>query len=64
MKNLDTDKIIGVGLIVALILIILADFIIAMFNGQVRSTELSGNIVSGLVGFIGRDLLNRKEDLK
>ena len=54
-----TDRIIGAGLIVTLFLIVIADLVIALFNGEIRSTELPGNIVSGLVGFLGRDLLEK-----
>ncbi len=56
-----TDRIIGAGLIGVLFLIVIADLIIALFNGEVRSTELPGNIVSGLVGFLGRDILSKFE---
>ena len=54
-----TDRIIGAGLIITLFLIVIADLVIALINGEIRSTELPGNIVSGLVGFLGRDLLEK-----
>ena len=59
MNKWSTDKIIGTGLIVALFLIIVSDLIIALLNSEIRSTELPGNIVSGLVGFLGRDILSK-----
>lgn len=59
MKNWGVNKIIGTGLIIALFLIVIADLVIAVVNGEVRSTELPGNIVSGLIGYLGRDLIDK-----
>ena len=59
MKNWGVNKIIGTGLIIALFLIVIADLVIAVVNGEIRSTELPGNIVSGLIGYLGRDLIDK-----
>ena len=61
MRNWSTDKIIGAGLIIALFLIVIADLAIAVFNGEIRSTELPGNIVSGLIGYIGRGFIDKSK---
>ena len=59
MKNWGVNKIIGTGLIIALFLIVIADLVIAVVNGEIRSTELPWNIVSGLIGYLGRDLIDK-----
>lgn len=61
MKNWNTDKLVGAGLVTALFLIILTDTIISLMTGTLPSRELAGNIVSGLIGYIGRNLLDKKE---
>lgn len=65
MKDWNTDKLVGAGLVLALFFIILADTIIALKSGTIPSRELAGNIVSGLIGYIGRNLFDEKKgDLK
>lgn len=54
MKNVDTDKIIGTGLVVALLV-----NIIAPAFGVAASAELSSNIVACLAGYMGRSLLEK-----
>lgn len=61
MKHWNTDKLVGAGLVTALFLIILTDTIISLMTGAMPSRELAGNIVSGLIGYIGRNLLDEKK---
>ena len=49
--EITTDVIVGAGLVLALIL--------SIFAGG--STELQTTLASGLVGFLGRSALERKE---
>ena len=61
MKNWNTDKLVGAGLVTALFFIILTDTIISLMTSAMPSRELAGNIVSGLIGYIGRNLLDKKD---
>lgn len=61
MKNWNTDRLIGAGLVAALFFIILTDTIISLMTGAVPSRELAGNIVSGLIGYIGRNFIDKKD---
>ena len=61
MKDWNTDKLVGAGLVLALFLVILFDTVIALHSGTIPSRELAGNIVSGLIGYIGRNLLDEKK---
>ena len=49
--KITTDMVVGTGLVTALIL--------SIFTGG--STELQTTLASGLVGFLGRSALERKE---
>ena len=57
----NTDKLVGAGLVLALFLVIFFDTLIALKSGTIPSRELAGNIVSGLIGYIGRNLIDEKE---
>ena len=61
MKEWNTDKHVGAGLVHALFLVILFDTVIALHSGTIPSRELAGNIVSGLIGYIGRNLIDEKQ---
>lgn len=54
--KLDTDKIIGAGLVLALLIKIGGDIAVALLTGSAPSSELATTIVGGLVGYMGRDL--------
>ena len=56
----DTDKIIGAGLIFALVMYLLIVGVIAFFRETVLPLDVAGNIVTGLAGYMGRNLLNKK----
>ena len=66
MNSWNTDKIIGAGLILALILLIIGNIIITLYTGKFPTSDLPMNIVTGLAGYMGRSLLEKqkKEDLK
>ena len=57
----DTDKIIGAGLICALIIYILGIFIVACLVGVTLPLDVPGNIVTGLAGYMGRTLLSKEK---
>ena len=65
LKNWNTDKIVGAGLILALILSLIAWLIVAIFTGVVPALDFQTNIVTGLAGYMGRSLLekNRNEEI-
>ena len=66
MNSWNTDKIIGAGLIFALILLILGNIAITLYTGKFPTSDLPMNIVTGLAGYMGRSLLEKqkKEELK
>lgn len=55
----STDKIIGAGLILALIFIVIGNISVALFTGIYPPTDLPMNIVTGLAGYMGRSLLEK-----
>lgn len=59
MKDVDTDKIIGAGLIAALLLKIFGDMIIILLGFDVPAGDLATNIVACLAGYMGRSLLEK-----
>ena len=63
MKNIDTDKIIASGLIIALIFYFVVVLVIALVTERFLPLELAGNIVTGLAGYMGRSLAEKlKQD--
>ena len=61
MRNWNTDKIIGAGLILALLLKICGDIAISLINGTSPPSDLPMNIVTGLAGYMGRSLLEKSK---
>ena len=59
MKDWDTDKIIGAGLIVALIFYFVTVLIIAIVRGEIMPLEVAGNIITGLIGYMGKTLIDK-----
>ena len=55
----NTDKIIGFGLILALLLKISGDIAITLYVGSSPPSDLPMNIVTGLAGYMGRSLLEK-----
>lgn len=64
MSNWNTDKIIGTGLIFALIVYIIGFFVINFFVGISPPLDVASNIVTGLAGYMGRSLLEKRKDDK
>lgn len=62
MKDWDTDKIIGAGLIVALLFYFLVVLTIAIVRGQIMPLEVAGNIITGLIGYMGKTLVDKLKD--
>ena len=62
VKNWNTDKIIGAGLIVALILLIIGNVMITLVTGNFPTSDLPMNIVTGLAGYMGRSLLEKQKN--
>lgn len=54
--KIDTDKILGAGLIVVLLVKIIGDIAVTLLVGSPPNHEFASNLASGLVGFMGRDL--------
>ena len=61
LKNWNTDKIIGTGLIVALIILICGNTAITLATGIYPTSDLPMNIVTGLAGYMGRSLLEKNK---
>ena len=61
LKNWNTDKIVGAGLILALILSIIAWLIVSIFTGNVVALDFQTNLVTGLAGYMGRSLLEKNK---
>ena len=59
MKDWDTDKIIGAGLIVALIFYFTTVLIIAIVRGEIMPLEVAINIITGLIGYMGKTLFDK-----
>ena len=59
MKDWDTDKIIGAGLIVALIFYFTNVLIIAIVRGEIMPLEVASNIITGLIGYMGKTLFDK-----
>ena len=55
----DTDKILGTGLIVTLIIFIIGQFCALLFGCEPLPMEIGGTIVTGLVGYMGRSLTGK-----
>ena len=55
----STDKIIGAGLILALIIIVVGNIAVALSTNIYPPTDLPMNIVTGLAGYMGRSLLEK-----
>lgn len=59
MISWDTDKIIGTGLVLSLIIYMVIVGIVACFKDTVLPLDLASNIAVGLTGYMGRSLLEK-----
>ena len=64
MENWHTDKLIGIGLIFALILWIGGGIAIALTGGEFPVSDMPGNIVTGLAGYMGRAIVEQNKHKK
>lgn len=66
LAKIDTDKILGTGLVTALILFIVGNVFLVLFGHAPLPMEFGNTIVTGLVAYMGRSLVeklrNQKED--
>lgn len=53
----DTDKIIGAGLIAALLIKIGGDVAVTLITGSPPNSDVATNIVSGLIGYMSKSWL-------
>ena len=67
LTKIDTDKILGTGLVSALILFIVGNVILVLFGQTPLPMEFGNTIVTGLVAYMGRSLVeklrNQKDDV-
>lgn len=59
MKNWATDKILGTGLIVALFIFLVGQFACILCGRDPLPLDPATNIISGLIGYMGRSLLDK-----
>lgn len=61
MKNWSTDKLIGVGLIIALFLYIFGFYTSILLTGTITPLDVASNIVTGICGYMGRSLIEKNK---
>lgn len=66
LSRIDTDKILGTGLVAALLIFVVGNVILILFGHEPLPIEFGNTIVTGLVAYMGRSLADkfnsRKED--
>ncbi|MBR3746642.1 MAG: hypothetical protein IKN27_06745 [Selenomonadaceae bacterium] len=67
LGKIDTDKILGTGLVSALILFVVGNVILVLVGQTPLPMEFGNTIVTGLVAYMGRSLVeklrNQKDDV-
>lgn len=61
MRDWNTDKIIGTGLIFCLLVYIVGFFVTVHCTGITPPLDVASNIVTGLAGYMGRSLLEKNK---
>lgn len=61
MMAWDTDKIIGTGLVLSLIIYMLIVGAVAFFKDTVLPLDVASNIAIGLTGYMGRSLADKSK---
>ena len=61
MRDWNTDKIIGTGLIFCLLVYIVGFFVTVYYTGITLPLDVATNIVTGLAGYMGRSLLEKNK---
>ena len=59
MRDWDIDRIIGAGLIFALVLYFIVVLVVTLATGKVLPLDVASNIVTGLIGYMGKSLVDR-----
>ena len=59
LKQIDTDKILGAGLVFALILFVVGNVILVLCGHDALPIEFGNTIVTGLVAYMGRSLADK-----
>ena len=59
--HVETDDLIGIGLVVALIIFVCGQFILVLYDRTPLPMELGITISTGLLGYLGKFFM-RKED--
>lgn len=59
LTNVDTDKILGTGLVTALILFVVGNVILVLCGNSPLPIEFGNTIVTGLVAYMGRSLAEK-----
>ncbi|MBR4382735.1 MAG: hypothetical protein IKP64_04170 [Selenomonadaceae bacterium] len=66
LNRIDTDKILGTGLVAALLIFVVGNVALALIGRDPLPIEFGNTIVTGLVAYMGRSLADkfnsRKED--
>ena len=55
----DTDKIIGTGLVLSLIIYMIIVGVVTIFKDTVLPLDVASNIAVGLTGYMGRSLVEK-----
>ena len=59
MKNWDTEKIVGAGMVLALIITICGNIVFALMTEQFPASDLSKDIALVLGGYMGKDVIKK-----
>ena len=64
LNRIDTDKILGTGLVAALLIFVVGNVALALIGRDPLPIEFGNTIVTGLVAYMGRSLTDkhRKEE--
>ena len=64
IEHWSTDKIVGSGLVLALVIAALGDVFISLMLGTATYGSLTKDITLGLVGYLGRGQMEKRTDKK
>lgn len=63
LKNWNTDKIVGAGLVLALLLLIIGNIVFALYTEHYPTSDIAKDIALVLGGYMGKDaLIKNKKD--
>lgn len=61
MKDWNTDKIVGAGLVLALLLLVIGNIIFALYTEHYPTSDIAKDIALVLGGYMGKDALIKKQ---